>query len=456
MWLGFACTLPLVIWKGLQFYYPALPGAGGGAVNFGEYVNSPLLKAYLTSVGIGIGTGLGISMCVLAISFLIETDILFTLWTTFLVFQLWNLFGKAFNFTRFPGYPWESQQGMGGFIAYAGLAVFVGRHHLLKVFRTVIGRAEMPEQAEEAVSYRTALLMLVTALIALVGWSVWTEMGALAGLLFFGYMLICGFTASKIRAEMGAPFAYLTPYFGMQFVAACGGFAVFKSTGMLVATIASGFMCTACFLLIAPVQVEMMELGRHFRVKPRDVGAGLTLGLLGGLFIGGFVVLCWVYGFGANNLKTIWPYEQDWYFTGYRTAALNADRALEGGTVGQAPEGQALNFFKNPDAKGLGIGVGVTVVLAALRAHFTWFPFHPLGYVLASSHFMKTCWFYFFVAWLVRLALFRMGGAQTIRRGLVPFCVGMFLACIASIVIFDVVGIILRINGVAEVYGRIP
>jgi len=92
----------------------------------------------------------------------------------------------------------------------------------------------------------------------------------------------------------------------------------------------------------------MIELGRSFQVRPRDVGAGLTLGLLGGLFIGGFVVLCWVYGFSANNLKTSWPYEQNWYFNYYRTAELNADRGFEAGTLGQTPETQPLNFLHNP------------------------------------------------------------------------------------------------------------
>jgi peptidyl-prolyl cis-trans isomerase D len=46
-----------------------------------------------------------------------------------------------------------------------------------------------------------------------------------ASLLFFGYLLVCGFAASKIRAEMGSPWGYFTPYLGMQFVGVLGGFA---------------------------------------------------------------------------------------------------------------------------------------------------------------------------------------------------------------------------------------
>lgn len=242
----------------------------------------------------------------------------------------------------------------------------------------------------------------------------------------------------------------------MQFVAALGGFALFDATGMLVATIASGFMCTSCFLMIAPVQIEMMELGRHFQVRARDVGGGLTLGLIGGLLIGGFVLLCWGYGFGTNNLQKSWPYEQNWYFSGYRAALLNADRALEAGALGQAPQSQPLNVLHNPDAKGIAIGAGVTLGLAGLRSLFAWFPLHPLGYVLASTFFMKAMWAYALLAWLVRVLLFRMGGARAIRERLVPFCLGLFLASIVSIVFFDIVGLILRARGVVDVYGGLP
>ncbi|MBM4143610.1 MAG: hypothetical protein FJ225_08490 [Lentisphaerae bacterium] len=457
MWLGFAIMLPVALLKGIHAYYPAVPGPTSANIDFAAYVTSPLAKAYLQDVGIGVSINVGLSFSLLAIVLLIETDVLFSLWFTFLLFRLWNLFGLMFHFKRFHGYPWEHQQTMGAFIAYALVAVFMARRHLGKVMRTVFGRRDAGlEQRDEVVSYRTAFMMVALSLILLTSWSIWTGMGARAGLLFFGYILLCGFVASRIRAECGAPIGYLTPYFGMQFVAAMGGMAVFKSTGMLVATICSGFMCTVCFLLIAPAQVEMMELGRHFNVRPRDVGAGLTLGLLGGVLIGGFVVLCWLYGFGAGNLKTTWPYDQNWYFSEFRGEVNSADRAFQAGTLGRTPETQALNVLKNPNAKGLGIGAAITFALALLRSRFVWFPIHPLGYVLSFTFFMKGVWFIMFIAWLARNLVLKIGGARSIRHGLVPFAIGMFLACIASIVIFDVVGIILRSQGIVDIYSRMP
>ncbi|MBI2437627.1 MAG: hypothetical protein HYV36_02280, partial [Lentisphaerae bacterium] len=458
MWLGFGLTLPLVILKGLHFYNPAIPALLVTDNNFGAYFSNPLVKAFFQDVYTPGGIGAGFKFSLLAIALLIDTNVLFSLLISYWLFQLWNLFGKAFNFTRFPGYPWRHQQHMGAFIAYALLALIVARRHLAQVFRAIFyfGDGIKIPLGNERGQYRLALLMVVLALGVIALWSVWTGMGLTAGLLFFGYLLIVGFAASKIRAECGAPFSYMTPYFGMQFVAAAGGFAVFGSTGMLVATLASGFMAPASFLLMAPTQIEMIELGRQMNVRPRDLWVGLFIGLLGTLFIGGFVLLCWGYGMGVDRLETSWPYSQNWYFNEFRTGEASADRAFESGTLATTPETRPMDILHNLDAKGLGFGLVITWALAALRSLFMWFPVNPIGYVLAPSHFMSGFWFCALLAWLIRLLILRLGGARMIRAGLVPFCLGMFLASICSIILFDLVGIGLRLQGITNIYCGLP
>lgn len=445
MWLGFACTLPLLILKGLHFYNPAIPSPELDATPLGQYVTSPIAKAYLQNI-----TLTNVSFSLLAIFLLVETNILFSLWSFFFIFQLWNLGGRAFNLNRIPGYPWNDQQTMGAYIGYALTALFVARRHLRDAFRAIT------RGGPDAAQYRLALGLVAASFAGLALWGAWVRMGWLPSLLFFGYMLVLGFSAGKIRAECGAPFGYITPYVGMQFAGALGGFTLFGPTGMLVATIASGFMTTACFLLMAPVQLEMMELGRQFEVRPRDIGGGLALGLLGGLVIGGFVMLCWAYGYGANNFSLSWFYQQNWFFNHFRTTEAAADRAFAAGTLLTTPETGVLNMVHNVDAKGLGIGAAITLVLAWMRAQFMWFPLHPIGYILSSTFFMRGQWFAILIAWAIRSLVFRIGGAQTIRKGLIPFCLGMFLACIVSILLFDGLGLLLRAQGVTDVYSGMP
>ena len=453
MWLGFWIVLVLVLMKGLHFYYPAVPSPDWGDMwgnpRLDTFVTDPLLKAFLGNCFVNL------LFALLAIMLLVETDILFSVWFTFLLFQLMPMFGKMFNWNGIPGYPWEFQQSVGAFIAFAILAIWYARRHLAKVFLHILGKESSLDDSQEIISYRAAILFILLSVVLLVLWGAWTKMGWGASLLFFGWILICGFTASKIRAEAGMPFAYWTPYFGMMFVSALGGFASFGTTGMLVATIASGFMCVSCFLFIAPVQVEMMELGRFFKVRPRDIGYGLFLGLLGGLFIGGFALLCWGYGRGVQNSTYTWPFEQNWYFSGYRSGELGIDKAMANGQL-VTPQTQTLNFVTNVDAKGVGIGIVVTIILAFLRSTFMWFPIHPLGYVLATTYFGRTMWFTAFVAWLIRVIVLRLGGAHSIRRGLIPFCVGMFLACMVSIIFFDIVAIYRYSHGIANAYCKWP
>jgi hypothetical protein len=450
LWIGFAVMLPLVLLKGINFYVPSVPAPNFGDMwmnkSLGAYVTHPLLKAYLGQAGINLVFSL------FAIALLVETDILLSIWVFFLLFQFWHLFGQAFNFTRFEGYPWQWSQVIGAFVGYALLALITARRHLAGVFRQIFG-IKPREDHTETVSYRTAFIMILASLVIIGAWGVWTNMGLKAALLFFGWILICGLTASKIRAEAGLPFGYWMPYFGMMFVGALGGFVTFGTTGMLVAAIVSGFIGVSCFYFIAPAQVEMMELGRHFKVRPRDVGWGLVLGLLGGLFIGGFTFMSWAYGKGADNFSFSWPYVQGtWYF---KQTFVSGEAAMDSAfTAGELanPKTAPLDFANNIQAKGVGIGFVLTLVFAFLRQTFMWFPLHPLGYVVVAAHFGRVFWFTCFLAWLVRFITLRIGGTHSIRRGLVPFSVGMFLACMASIIIFEIVGMYFQARGMTTVY----
>ena len=460
MWIGFGVAMVVAILRGLNHYNPAIPELGWQSTALAPLVESPLAKAYLRDVTVP-----GLCLTILAIGLLIQTDILFSLWVCFFLYQLWNLAGPALNMNQYPGYPWRFQQSMGAFIAYALLALFVGRRHLIEAFRLAFSRtAAAAGRGAEAREHRVSIGLIVLSFAILAWWGWWTGMGVKASLLFFGYMMILGFATSKIRAECGTPGAYLTPYHGMQFVAATGGFAMFGPTGMLVATIASGFMTVSCFLLIAPVQIEMLELGRQYKVSSRQVSSGLWLGLLAGILLGGFAVLCWAYGFGGDSVRMTWQFQQNWSYDGYRAAELAIDRAMTTGSL-HKPETACMNIFANPNAKGLAIGAVITIVLAVLRSMFMWFPLHPLGYVLAGSHLMVGAgnanmhagfWLAAFLAWLIRIVVLKVGGARAIREGLTPFCVGMFLAAVTSMIMFDIAGLVLRCFGVADVYNGVP
>jgi hypothetical protein len=154
-------------------------------------------------------------------------------------------------------------------------------------------------------------------------------------------------------------------------------------------------------------------------------------------------------------MSSDYPVNQYWYLNGnYVTAESNADRAFAAKTLATLPENQVWNLNANLNSKGICIGMVVTWTLALLRGAFTWFPLHPLGYVLATTYFMKGFWFIIFLAWAIRSVAQRLGGAHTIRRGVMPFAVGLFVGCMLSIILFDGASLIMRAQGITDIYNN--
>ncbi len=458
MWFGLIITLPLVLLKGFNSYNPEIPAPVLSFNHLGSLVTNPELKAFLKDVYVSGAIGTGLSFSLLAIALLIDTSVLFSLWTMFFLFQLWNLFGKIFGWMKFAGYPWTHQQHMGAFLGYALVILFMARKHIADVFRLIIkGKRVVGCNAsvDDVDTYRVASLLIVIAFAVLAWWGNWTGMGWKTSLIFFGYMFVVGLVSARIRIETGAPFGYIMPYVGMQFVAAAGGFLVFGATGMMVATIASGFMTTANFLLFSATQIEMLELGVRNNVKKSAMSFALLLGLFGAIFIGGYVFLQTGYGVGADNIPYKWAYQQVFYFNNFVTGEADADRAFLAGTL-NSTLAKPFDPIDNIHAKGMYIGMGITFLLGALRQAFTWFPLQPIGYVLAPSYFMGGFWLSAFLAWLIRVVVLRFGGTHAIRNALVPFVIGMFLACIFSLLFFILFSVYLRAIGVTTVYIGLP
>ena len=450
MWIGFACLFPIVMLKGLHFYFSALPTIPTEYSAIDIYFTNPTLRLYFSSMFISIIFSL------LSIALLVEKDILFSVWSCYFLFNFFNFFGKTLNLTQYAGYPWQPQQCVGAYLAYASLALLAARKHLVKVFYHIIGRKKIDDSAEP-VPYRTAFLLIIVSSIGLIGWSVWTEMGVLTGIIFFGVTCILAIAASKVRAESSAFYHSWIPCNNVSYLlfTTLGGFALFSMKSIIVAGIVGTMVFSIIFLAVSPIQLEMFELGNHFKIRPRDIVGGLLLGSIGGMIIYGVVHLIFIYGLGSENVATNWGLSGGWIGSTVESLHATADTAY---AAGQWPPKAtaALDVVNNVNAKGIGLGMLITYILALLRNAFVWFPIHPLGYILGSTEYAMNVWFVCFLAWIARAVTERIGGAHAIRRGLTPFAVGMFLACISSVIIFNVVGVYLRLHGAVDVYCRWP
>ena len=94
--------------------------------------------------------------------------------------------------------------------------------------------------------------------------------------------------------------------------------------------------------------------------------------------------------------------------------------------------------------------------MAVLRQLFAGFWFHPIGVIMGSSHYMEGVWGSVLVAWIIRSVVLRLGGAATVKKKLLPFFVGFFLAAVLSVLIWDIYAWHLQSLGVERLYSGVP
>jgi len=250
----------------------------------------------------------------------------------------------------------------------------------------------------------------------------------------------------SLRAECGLPNGCFTPYNAMLFIGLIGGMGLFGADGMLLCSIMSGFLTLSVFFFIPGAQMELIEYGRRYRIVPRHLVVTAVIGALGGLFIGGWVFLSNSYSIGGENIRYQWSYNQDWLYGTYKIQLATADSQLASGTAAAAGG-------LEPSTWAYVYGGTITVVLAVLRQVFSGFWFHPIGFILGSSHMLECVWGSVMAAWAIRFVVLKLGGAATVRNKLMPFCVGMLLGVVAVAIFFNVIAAILRSQGVERIYG---
>ena len=147
----------------------------------------------------------------------------------------------------------------------------------------------------------------------------------------------------------------------------------------------------------------------------RGIAARPLLALIGAVILVGMVV-----GF-AMNVQMGYRGGGGLGLQGWLQSAgprMAASSAYGMTNVGVVPDATAWLFT--------GVGMAVIAATVLMRARFAWFPFHPLGYLMATSYPAHAFWFSIFLGWLAKTLIGRYGGSDSARRVL-PFFLGLAL-----------------------------
>ena len=94
------------------------------------------------------------------------------------------------------------------------------------------------------------------------------------------------------------------------------------------------------------------------------------------------------------------------------------------------------------------IGAAVTGLLSFLRLRYTWWPLHPIGYLILGTFPSIHMWPSILIGWVLKTTIVRFGGAN-FYTACKPFFIGLIVGESVAAGFWLVVGIVLSQLGVA-------
>ena len=443
MWIGFAVSLLWGLMKGWNFYNPHVPDMNID-IALGPYFSDPGWNGMWN---------INFTVCafLLSITIFFELNVLISMVIGYFIYRacLWG--GGVTGVEVYSGFPWRYHQAMGAYLGYFFVVIFFTRKYLFRVFKNAI--KDNTKDPEDIMSNRSALILLLVCFAGAIGWAKYINVSVMAIFIYFTFLVILGFVCAKFRAECGVASGYFTPYNAMILLTSMGGIITFGGSGILTTLLCSGFLTVTVFFLIPGAQIELIQMGRKMKVCPRHIAYTCLLGLFGGIIIGGWVFLSNAYAIGGDNIRFQWGFNGlAWFFNSFNTDLAKATTEMTRSAHGSAEVAASTNY----GTRVIFAFGGISVILTVLRQFFSGFWFHPIGFILGSSHMMDGVWGSVFVAWVIRSLVLAFGGATCVKNKLQPFFVGMFAASIIVLSFFYIVGVHMRSIGVENIYGVLP
>jgi len=440
MWAGFATCFVWMMLKVWHGYDPKVPDVSV-KIMLGEYFTDPSWGNMWYSWRYEI-EGIFLPLCIF-----MELNVLLSLVVGYILFRSQYWIGNVTGLTVNPNFPYWQEQTIGAYLGYAAIVLFFTRRYLWRVFKAaVVGDREA--SAGEALSYRSAFIVLLVTLIGSLLWARWMNIAPLSQLVFFIMLVSFGLVAAKVRAECGTPWGYFSPQYPVLFLGLLGGVWRFGPEAIMFCYVASFMLGPTVFFLIPGAQMELLGLGKRWNVTPRHLVIFTVLGILGGMIIGGWVFLSNAYALSGNACRFSWAFDTKWwYFFPYNQDLTAANNHFLGQMQGAAETGV------NPAWWAFGFSAGVTMILAVLRQLFSGFWFHPVGFLLSSTNFMDYVWGSMLTAWVIRSVVLWLGGAATVRTKLQPFFVGVFLGAVTANLVVLILSAYCRSIGIEWSFG---
>jgi hypothetical protein len=399
IWLGALIPFAIHSINGLHFYFPSIP----------EIRLTFPLNPYLTSfIFSQIGPFIAIvHFSVIGVTFLLPSDLAFSLWFFFFVFMAQSISLTYFGiiFPKFPGYATPAHAGLQMLGAFFAIVAY-----MLWNFSKNFGR-NLKSSGEEPLSYKNALCGFLAGLLIATLWCVVSGASFSIALLSWITLFVIAISLTRFVSEGGLLFVQAFRPSDL-FIALVGTRAFSERHMTVMAFVEKVFMFDLRTFLM-PFFMDSFRIAHVTGLPIRRLSKAMWLSIIASLIASSWSFLRLVYRRGAN---TMMQGAGAWFLQ-------HSPRQVLDFTVA---------YFEQPrDPTPLSrgtflLGFVVTIILYRLRQIFAWFPLHPIGYAMGPSWPMIQLWFSIMLGWLFKTLLLRYGGLSAFRKWR-PFFIGLLI-----------------------------
>jgi hypothetical protein len=445
-WLAFGAVFLLHCWRGMAQYdpkhFPDIPVY----YDFWKLMGNPPWVFADNKL-----KDAAVFFTVVGVAYFLPQSIAFSLWFFYLAWNVYKMWlGVRTGSSETPG---QYDQHFGSLVAFLMAVIWIGRGHWRLILAQAFRGARKGEPRGRYLSYPFAFWSLVGCYVVMVGWLMLAGCQWYAAALMVAMMLMFFVLITRFVAETGL-------IHGQLMVSLLEPWAMIVQAGWRAPITLTSFYLGA---LLQSSQYDMREpvpvyashglkltdqtaFDRHGMTEdtPQErKAARRMIALLGlSLLVGYFV------SFGS----TLWT-EYHYYWTQDVTQKTpindwGAEKNIKIQVVDQTLTYDKRAYPHTHSTMGhWTFGFCFTALLAWLRLRFPWWPLHPIGYILLQSFPSQHLWLSFFIGWLAKWVILRLGGSRFYLAAR-PFFLGLIVGESAAAGFWLVVSFVLAARGV--------
>jgi len=365
---------------------------------------------------------------VIAIAFFLSAEVSFSLGISGFLYMAFMSLMMASGVAMERDYIDSGNENLIRFGSYLGITImflYTGRHYYANVLLGSIGfrrQAETPASALWA--SRLLIITIVVSVLLLTRYGVnW-----FFGLPLIASILLMSTVISRVNAETGSFF--MQPYWmPLGVMTALFGVKAIGPTAYVVMAMMCMIMTGDPREIVMPFVTNALYMGTDSSEKKPDGRFSLLVGVMvaAGFCAALFATLYFQYNKGINSHDSWAMQSMPGMVFDHLTLRVSELSAYGELSQSVAATGLAKLSFLSPDYVRISwaaFGLALVIACSLLRLKFSWWPLHPVAFIVfgtyPGAYFAPS----FLIGWLVKIAVVKLSGAKGFRS-LRPLMIGL-------------------------------